>query len=102
MNGQKMYDHTLGPWEVLSCETLSIISPALGRVAIITHLKGLHGMGGRRSIAESEGNALLIAAAPNLLCERDELRAKLERIASIAGNPDPAEACRLIIKECEL
>ena len=37
----------------------------------------------------------------DLLREDDELRAKLELIASIAGNPDAAKACRLILKECE-
>ena len=30
-----------------------------------------------------------------------ELQAKLGKIASMAGHPDAAEACRLIIKECE-
>ena len=29
------------------------------------------------------------------------LEKKIIRIASIAGNTDPAEACRLIIKECD-
>lgn len=29
------------------------------------------------------------------------LTKKLNLIASMCGNPDPAEACRLILKECE-
>lgn len=33
--------------------------------------------------------------------QRNELFDRLGKIASMAGNPDPAEACRLIIKECE-
>jgi hypothetical protein len=33
----------------------------------MTHLKGAHGLGGRRSGDESAANARLIAAAPELL-----------------------------------
>jgi hypothetical protein len=33
----------------------------------MTHLKGAHGLGGRRSGDESAANARLIAAAPDLL-----------------------------------
>ena len=33
--------------------------------------------------------------------ENAALTKKLNHIASMCGNPDPAEACRLIIKKCE-
>ena len=33
--------------------------------------------------------------------EQERMRACLDRIGSMAGNPDPAEACRLILREAK-
>ena len=90
MSKPTMYDHTPGPWT---------LDPSWknGVYRSIGPAEWAHD----GDIYCPDADALLIAAAPDLLRERDELRARLERIASIAGNPDPAEACRLIIKECE-
>lgn len=57
---------TPGPWKVHLEESYFVTGPDLGRVAIMTHLKGKHGMLGRRSADESAANARLIAAAPDL------------------------------------
>jgi hypothetical protein len=59
--------HTPGPWEAHLDEAYFVTGPDRGRVAIMTHLKGAHGLGGRRSGDESAANARLIAAAPDLL-----------------------------------
>lgn len=49
----------------------------------------------------SEANVSYVRAdiADAWFAENKRLRAKLSHIASMAGNPDPAEACRLIIDE---
>jgi hypothetical protein len=62
-----MSTHTPGPWAVEMAEVYSVIDAEGGRVALITNLKGRHGMGGRRSGEEAAANTLLIAAAPELL-----------------------------------
>ncbi len=62
-----MSKHTPGPWEAHLDEAYFVTGPDRGRVAIMTHLKGAHGLGGRRSGDESAANARLIAAAPDLL-----------------------------------
>ena len=62
-----MSKHTPGPWKAHLDEAYVVTGPDRGRVAIMTHLKGAHGLGGRRSGDESAANARLIAAAPELL-----------------------------------
>ncbi len=62
-----MSKHTPGPWKAHLDEAYFVTGPDRGRVAIMTHLKGAHGLGGRRSGDESAANARLIAAAPELL-----------------------------------
>lgn len=59
--------HTPGPWAAHFEEAYFVTGPDLGRVAMMMNLKGAHGMGGRRSGAESAANCRLIAAAPDLL-----------------------------------
>ena len=95
MNEPTMYDHTPGPWIVVEDRVPSSIEIFSGKTAIAECWR-------RADTKKERADSRLIAAAPNLLRERDELRAKLDRIASIAGNPDATQACRLIIKECEL
>ncbi len=58
---------TPGPWKAHFEEAHFVIGPDLGRVAMMMNLKGAHGLGGRRSGAESAANCRLIAAAPDLL-----------------------------------
>ncbi len=62
-----MTKHTQGPWKAHFEESYFVTGPDLGRVAMMTNLKGAHGLGGRRSGDESAANARLIAAAPDLL-----------------------------------
>ena len=59
--------HTPGPWVAHFEEAYFVTGPDLGRVAMMMNLKGAHGLGGRRSGAESVANCHLIAAAPDLL-----------------------------------
>jgi len=59
--------HTPGPWKAHFEEAYFVTGPDLGRVAMMMNLKGAHGLGGRRSGAESAANCRLIAAAPDLL-----------------------------------
>lgn len=59
--------HTPGPWVAKLEEAYYVTGPDLGRVAMMTHLKGPHGLSGRRSGEESAANARLISAAPDLL-----------------------------------
>lgn len=61
-----MSAHTPGPWKAHFEEAYFVTGPDLGRVAMMMHLKGPHGMGGRRSGDESAANARLIAAAPRM------------------------------------
>ena len=58
---------TPGPWKAHFEEAHFVIGPDLGRVAMMMNLKGAHGLGGRRSGAESAANCRLIAAAPDLV-----------------------------------
>lgn len=62
-----MSAHTPGPWKAHFEEAYFVTGPDLGRVAMMMNLKGAHGLGGRRSGAESAANCRLIAAAPDLL-----------------------------------
>ena len=78
MNKTTMYDHTPGMWEVVHGEVIRINAHD-GTVAIATNLNRLS----RRNIVEVESNALLIAAAPDLLRERDELRSKVNKAMAI-------------------
>lgn len=57
-----MSDYTPGPWEAHFEEAIRVKNKD-GTVAVATNLH-LHG---RRDISEAEANALLIAAAPELL-----------------------------------
>ncbi len=59
--------HTPGPWKAHFEEGYFVTGPDLGRVAMMMNLKGAHGLGGRRSGAESAANCRLIAAAPDML-----------------------------------
>lgn len=59
--------HTPGPWKAHFEEAYFVTGPDLGRVAMMMNLKGAHGLGGRRSGAESAANCRLIAAAPDML-----------------------------------
>lgn len=62
-----MSKHTPGPWKAHFEEAYFVTGPDLGRVAMMMNLKGVHGLGGRRSGDESASNARLIAAAPDML-----------------------------------
>lgn len=75
--------YTPGPWAV---HPLKAQVCAAGGVPVCKLLWPTE----ERSEAETEANADLIAAAP-------EMRETLDRIMSAAGNPDPAEGCRIII-----
>ena len=65
--------HTPGPWKAHFEEANFVTGPDLGRVAMMMNLKGAHGLGGRRSGAESAANCLLIAAAPDMLAALQNL-----------------------------
>jgi len=62
-----MSGHTPGPWTAHFDEDYFVRGPDGGRVAMMQHLKGLHGLGGRRTCEESAANCRLIAASPDLL-----------------------------------
>ena len=68
-----MNKHTPGPWTAHFEEAYFVTGIDGGRVAMITHLKGPYGAEGRSSAEETAANCRLIAAAPNLLRQRDEL-----------------------------
>ena len=55
---------------------------------------------GIKGVSHTHMSMMVIRACRDAV---DYHQSKLDRIASIAGNPhtDPSEACRLIIKECE-
>jgi hypothetical protein len=59
--------HTPEPWlaEFGECYCVRAQRDG-GRVALITNLKGMFGMAGRRSEEESAANTLIIAAAPRM------------------------------------
>jgi hypothetical protein len=59
--------HTPAPWKAHFEEAYYVTGPDLGRVAMMMHLKGPHGMGGRRSGDEAAANCRLISSAPALL-----------------------------------
>ena len=91
MNEQTMYDHTPGPWK-LEQSWKNGVYTSIGPVE----------WGHDGDIYCRDADALLIAAAPDLLRERDELRAKLERVEEIAKTDYPDCEMQLsdIIKEC--
>lgn len=62
-----MSGYTKGPWSADLGEAYRVMSNDGSQVAIMTHLKGRYGLGGRRESKESASNARLIAAAPDLL-----------------------------------
>jgi len=80
--------HTPGPWKAHFEEANFVTGPDLGRVAMMMNLKGAHGLGGRRSGAESAANCRLIAAAPDLLSALRDLEAMAERYRQ-PGAPIP-------------
>ncbi len=71
--------HTPGSWKAHFEEAYFVTGPDLGRVAMMMNLKGAHGLGGRRSGAESAANCRLIAAAPDLLAALQALRLAREQ-----------------------
>lgn len=88
--------HTPGPWKAHFEEAYYVTGPDLGRVAMMMNLKGRHGLGGRRSGAESAANARLIAAAPELLEAAQRMieawvKALPENAAWKAGRADELE-----------
>lgn len=72
-----MSNATPGPWKAHFEEAYFVTGPDLGRVAMMMNLKGAHGLGGRRSGAESAANCRLIAAAPALLSALETLHERL-------------------------
>lgn len=73
-----MNKHTPGPWTAHFEEAYFVTGIDGGRVAMITHLKGPYGVGGRRSAEETAANCRLMASAPDLLKQRDGLLAELK------------------------
>ena len=71
--------HTPGPWKVLSEEAIRIKSQDGSLLAMLHHLRGVHGVNGRIPIEEVHANARLIAAAPELLEALKELLGLAER-----------------------
>jgi len=76
-----MSKHTQGPWTAHFDEDYFVRGSDGGRVAMMQNLKGLHGLGGRRTGEESAANCRLIAAAPDLL---DALNMALDELM-VAG-----------------
>lgn len=68
---------TDGPWTAHFEEAYFVRGPDQGRLAMAQNLKGLHGMGGRRSGNESAANIKLIAA-----CNPSNMREVLATIQS--------------------
>lgn len=62
-----MSAHTKGPWTVEYGESLAIRSADDSRLATMNWLRGRHGLAGRLSDEEVAANALVFAAAPDLL-----------------------------------
>lgn len=80
-----MSKHTPRPWKAHFEEAYFVTGPDLGRVAMMMNLKGAHGLGGRRTGAESAANCRLIAAAPDLL---DALQSVIDFPADFFDRPD--------------
>lgn len=80
---QSASKHTPGPWKAHFDETYFVTGIDGGRVAIATQLKGPYGIGGRRSAEESAANCRLIASAPDLLKQRDELLEAVQYAAAV-------------------
>lgn len=60
--------HTPGKWYAdIDGECANVRHEDGGLIAQCTHLRGRHGLGGRRSAEEVAANARLFAAAPGLL-----------------------------------
>jgi hypothetical protein len=62
-----MMAYTPGTWFAALGEVYEVRDSEGGRICILTHFRGPHGLGGRRADGESADNAKLIAAAPELL-----------------------------------
>jgi hypothetical protein len=87
--------HTPGPWRVEYGESLSIRSADDSRLATMNWLRGRHGLAGRLSDEEVAANALVFAAAPDLL---EALKRLLG--ATDAGNAETHDlGCRCVIHE---
>lgn len=101
--------HTPGPWAAHFNEAYFVTGPDLGRVAMMMNLKGAHGLGGRRSGAESAANCRLISAAPDLLAAcvnaRDMLATDRQAFIDcnrVQGNrTEEAVACGLVYVDDE-
>ena len=78
MNKPTIYDHTPGPWEVVEDRVPSSIEIFAGKTSIAECWR-------RAEVKKEKADALLLAAAPDLLRERDELAAKLGRVKEIAN-----------------
>lgn len=71
-----MNKHTPGPWTVSTAPgTVDVRSPDGGFIASVDIDK-------RMALAEIDANARLLAAAPDLLIERDALRAALRAVVA--------------------
>jgi hypothetical protein len=66
-------EHTPGPWKLESGETYTVRAADEGGLCQLKWLRGRHGLGGRRPDEEVYANALLIAAAPELLAAATKL-----------------------------
>jgi len=74
-----MGEHTPGPWEAEFGESVHVLDHERGRICTVNWLRGPHGSFGRRTDAEGEANARLIAAAPEML------RALIECLSELEG-----------------
>ena len=90
--------HTPGPWKAHFEEAYFVTGPDLGRVALMLHLKGAHGLGGRRSGDESAANCRLIAAAPDLL---EALENTLKFLVSETCEHPAAVSARAVIAKAK-
>ncbi len=61
--------YTPGPWLAEHEEVTAVLDSKRGRICTINWLRGPYGSFGRRTDAEGEANARLIAAAPDMLEE---------------------------------
>lgn len=101
---EKKVHHTPGPWGINSAKGVSSnhcffsvipqTEPYRGSVANVMDAVNIDGI----SIAESEANARLIAAAPDLLAA---CKAALDFLGSDAANPDIGDVIRAAIEKAE-
>ena len=96
MNEPTMYEHTPGPW-IYERE-----DKVLGNRHFIVHPETECDDTTICTANYGKADALLIAAAPDILRERDELRAKLGRVKRLAvAALYEYDTLDKIIKECE-